>query len=61
MLIRTNTPLKRSFQRLFGLYAALYIRELENSFFGVTNRLVVGLRLWAGSALAERSSERKIR
>ena len=26
---------------LFGLYAALEIRELENSFFDVTNRLLV--------------------
>ena len=27
------------FKRLFGFYAALKIRELENSFFDVTNRL----------------------
>ena len=39
--MRTNTPLKRGFKRLFAFYAALSIRELENSFFDVTNRFVV--------------------
>ena len=40
--MRNNIPLKRGFKRLSGLYAALWIRELENSwfrFFDVTNRL----------------------
>ena len=37
--IKTNTPLKRGFESLFGFSAAL--RELENSFFDVMNRLNV--------------------
>jgi len=31
--IRNNTPLKRGFKRLSGLYAAIYIRELVSSWF----------------------------
>ena len=45
--IRNNTPLKRGCKRLSGLYAALQIRELENSwfcFFDVTNKLFLGKR-----------------
>ena len=38
-VINKNTPLKRGFKRIFGFYAALSVRELENSFFYVTNRL----------------------
>ena len=44
--IRTNTQLKRSSKRLFGFYAALSIRELENSFFDVTNRLFIYIMMF---------------
>ena len=37
MSLRTNTPW--GFKRLFDFYAALWIGELEDSIFYVTNRL----------------------
>ena len=39
--MRTNTLIKRSSKKLFGFYAALWIGELDNSIFDVTNRSMV--------------------
>ena len=36
-----NTPLKRGFKRLSGLYAVSWIGEFTVSFFDVVNKLII--------------------
>ena len=64
--VRNNTPLKRGFKRLSGLYAPLWIRELVVSFFLCHEQVIynqIPIYFWPKQILSpiyNKSTHRKI-